>query len=85
VICPGYIKTPMTGMNAFPMPFILDAGKAASIIARALARNTSRCAFPLALYLPLWFVTLLPPWLTDPLFARLPEKESNNNAPAKVS
>ena len=34
VICPGYIYTPMTEINNFPMPFIMHADKAACIIQR---------------------------------------------------
>ena len=74
VICPGYIKTPMTDVNDFPMPFMMSAEKAARIIAKGLAKNRSRIAFPLTLYLPLWWAACLSPRLTDPLFARLPAK-----------
>lgn len=74
VICPGYIKTPMTDVNDFPMPFLMQPEKAAKIIRRGLARNRSRIAFPLRLYWPLWLLSCLSPTLTDPLFAALPEK-----------
>lgn len=77
VICPGYIKTPMTDVNTFPMPFIMNTGKAAHIIAKGIARNRPRIAFPLALYIPLWWLACLPPRLTDPLFARLPAKPAS--------
>lgn len=46
VICPGYIKTPLTDVNTFPMPFLMTAEKAAKIIRRGLERNRSRLAFP---------------------------------------
>ena len=46
VICPGFIKTPMTDANAFPMPFLMDANKAARIILRGLARQAPLIAFP---------------------------------------
>lgn len=82
VICPGYIRTPMTEVNTFPMPFIMDVQKAAYKIHKGLARSQSRIAFPLALYLPLWLLTCLPVWLTDPFFAALPSKSSlPNNGP----
>lgn len=74
VVCPGYIKTPLTDVNTFPMPFLMSAEKAAGIIRRGLARNVSRLAFPLRLYLPLWFLSCLSTRLTDWFFARLPEK-----------
>ncbi len=76
VVCPGYIKTPMTDVNSFPMPFIMSPEKAADIIARGLARNKSRIAFPRMLYWPLWWLTCLPTAITDPLFASLPAKSA---------
>lgn len=74
VICPGYIRTPMTEVNKFPMPFIMEAGKAADIIMHGIQCNKSRIAFPLALYIPLWLISCLPVALTDPFFAALPKK-----------
>ena len=76
VICPGYIKTPMTETNDFPMPFVMEADKAARIIARGLSRNRARIAFPKRLYWPLWLISCLPPSWTDGFFARLPGKSS---------
>ena len=74
VICPGYIKTPMTAVNTFPMPFIMTAEKAAKIITRGLAHNRARIAFPLILYIPLWLLSCLSERLTDPIFSKLPTK-----------
>ena len=74
VICPGYIKTPMTDVNKFPMPFIMSAEKSAKIIIAGLEKNKSRIAFPLALYLPLWLMSCLPMAITDWFFAALPRK-----------
>lgn len=76
VVCPGFIKTPMTDVNPYRMPFMMEADKAAQIIARGLAKNKSRIAFPLALYLPLLLMNLLPVAITDRIFARLPAKPS---------
>ena len=75
VICPGYIHTPMTAVNRFPMPFIMTAEKAARIIANGLAKNRGRIAFPLRLYIPLWWLACITPRITDPLFANLPAKD----------
>lgn len=74
VICPGYIKTPLTDKNTFPMPFIMDPEVAAKRIAKGLARNCSRIAFPRRLYWPLWWLSCLSPVITDPFFAALPAK-----------
>lgn len=76
VICPGFIRTPMTAVNPYRMPLMMDADKAARIIAKGLARNQSRIAFPLRLHTALWLASILPLRLTDPLFARLPAKPS---------
>lgn len=77
VICPGYIRTRMTDANPFPMPFIMHADQAARIMARGIARNKARIAFPLALYIPMWIVSSLPPALTDWFFLRLPAKPAS--------
>lgn len=75
-ICPGYIKTPMTDINPYPMPFLMSADKAAGIIKKRLARNPARIAFPFPLYFVVWLMGILPPGWTDPLFSRLPAKPS---------
>lgn len=75
VICPGYVKTPMTAVNDFPMPFLMDADKAARIIRRGLRKNRARIAFPLRLYALVWLLGAVSPSLTDPLLRRFPAKE----------
>src|SRR6185295_9633862 len=57
VVCPGYVATPMTAINDYSMPFMMSAEKAAGIIARGLAANKARIAFPRRLYWPLWWLT----------------------------
>ncbi|MFQ5957755.1 MAG: SDR family NAD(P)-dependent oxidoreductase [Alphaproteobacteria bacterium] len=74
VICPGFVRTPMTDINPYPMPMLMDAKATAALIKRRLARNHGRIAFPWPMYALVWFFGALPPVLTDPLFARLPEK-----------
>jgi len=74
VICAGYIKTPMTDANNFPMPFIMNAEKAAQIVAKGLSKNKGRISFPLRLYIPLWLLSCLSPRLTDLIFNKLPAK-----------
>lgn len=46
VINPGFITTPMTASNDFPMPFLMDADAAALRIARALERRPLEYNFP---------------------------------------
>ena len=73
-ICPGFVRSPMTDVNKFPMPLLMDADRAARIIKRGLARNAGRIAFPGPMYFLLWMIQALPPGLTDLLIRRLPEK-----------
>ena len=73
-ICPGYIKTPMTAINPYRMPFILDANEAAAKIARAIGRQTSFTVIPWQMGLLGRVLKLLPRWLYDRLFAHAPRK-----------
>lgn len=74
VICPGYVDTPMTQRNRFPMPFLMDAPKAARLIKRKLARNKARIAFPWPMATLVWLLQAMPPGAIDRLLARLPRK-----------
>src|SRR5262249_34744236 len=71
VICPGYVESPMTARNDFPMPLLMPAGKAARIIRRGPERGQARIAFPLPIYAASWLLACLPPRLTDPLLGRM--------------
>jgi len=73
-ICPGYIRTPMTAVNPYPMPFILDADEAAKRMARAIERQTAFTVIPWQMGLIGWILKLLPRWLYDRLFAHAPHK-----------
>ena len=74
VICPGFIKTRMTDVNDFPMPFLMTAPKAAVLIQRRLAANHARIAFPWPLYFSTWLLGLLPPAWLDAALGKLPGK-----------
>jgi short-subunit dehydrogenase len=60
VICPGFVATPMTSGNHVPMPFLMDEDRAARIIARGLASNRGRIAFPWPMAALLWLLRTLP-------------------------
>jgi short-subunit dehydrogenase len=45
-VCPGYIRTAMTAGNAFPMPGLMDAERAARIVLRGIASGRVRVTFP---------------------------------------
>ncbi|HVI89772.1 MAG TPA: SDR family NAD(P)-dependent oxidoreductase [Dongiaceae bacterium] len=74
VILPGYIKTPMTEANDFPMPLLMPVERAARLIRRRLAGNPARIAFPWPTATVAWLIGALSPRLTDPLLQRLPKK-----------
>lgn len=75
VICPGFVKTPMTDANEFPMPFLMTPERAADIIRRGLDRRAARIAFPLRLYWIVRLMAALPPAWLDPLLQRFQGKE----------
>lgn len=82
VVCPGYVRTPMTAVNDFPMPFLMDAGGAARIIRRGLQRNRPRIAFPWPMAAAVWLLQAIPPAWIDPILRRLPGKASRGPAKA---
>lgn len=73
-ICPGYIKTPMTDVNTFPMPFIIDADDAAQRFARVIAQQKSFAVVPWQMGLVGMLLKLLPNWLYDLAFSKAPHK-----------
>lgn len=74
VVCPGFVRSRMTDVNDFPMPFLMEAERAAGIILRGLARNRGRIAFPFPTYFWAWLLGALPTAVTDRLLSRLPKK-----------
>ncbi|RYE06482.1 MAG: SDR family NAD(P)-dependent oxidoreductase [Rickettsiaceae bacterium] len=72
VIIPGYIDTPMTKANNFPMPLIMSVDKAVTIIIKQIAKNKGIIVFPLSTYILLKLMSLLPHQLLDYINFRLP-------------
>ncbi len=62
-ICPGFIRTPMTNVNPFKMPFLMDADRAAQLILRALDRRKKVYNFPWQTYLLMKLTRWLPDWV----------------------
>ena len=73
-IAPGYIATPMTAANPYPMPFLLPADAAARRFARAIARGSSYTVIPWQMGVVAKLLRLLPNSLFDALFARAGRK-----------
>jgi len=73
-LMPGYIDTPMTQNNPYPMPFLLPADGAARRFARAIARGKSYAVIPWQMGAVAKLLRLLPNGLFDALFARAGRK-----------
>jgi hypothetical protein len=73
-VCPGYIATPMTAKNPYPMPFLMQADKAARLIARAIERRRRFYVLPWQMAWIGHLLRLLPRPLYDSAFARAPRK-----------
>lgn len=76
VICPGFIKTPMTAVNRFPMPFLMSADKAARLIRRRLAKGCAKITFPLPMALLACLQSVLPDVWINRLYRAVPAKPS---------
>lgn len=76
-ICPGYIDTPMTRVNRWPMPFLLAADEAARRIARAIAAKRRLAVIPWQMALVSVLLRAMPGWLYDRLASRAPRKPRN--------
>lgn len=73
-ICPGYVDTPMTVDNPYPMPFILRPDVAARSIARSIARRKRFSVLPWQVALGSVLLRALPRPLYDRIFAAVPRK-----------
>ena len=68
VINPGFVETPMTAVNDFPMPFVMQPDEAATLIIKGLTKKRFEIAFPWIFVSILKLLKLLPYpiyfWLT---------------------
>lgn len=70
LIDPGFVKTPLTDQNPFPMPFLITAEEAAERIARGLRGTSFEITFPRRFTWLLKLLRCLPYRLYFPLVAR---------------
>lgn len=73
-VAPGYIETPMTAHNPYPMPFILPLDEAVRRIVRVIDAGKSYAVVPWQMAIVAKLLRLLPNWLYDLLFARAGRK-----------
>lgn len=60
VVCPGFVKTPLTEQNDFPMPFLIESDRAARTIADRMERRTAEIHFPRLFTWGIKLISLLP-------------------------
>lgn len=77
-ICPGYIATPMTEKNPYPMPFLMPPDQAAERMARAIDRRKRFTVVPWQMGVVGALLKILPRPVYDALFARAPRKPARN-------
>ncbi len=76
-VCPGFVRTPMTAQNRFPMPGLMDAERAAAKILRGVAAGRRRVAFPWWMAAFALLAGALPPAWSTGWLARRGGKQPN--------
>lgn len=77
-ICPGFVRSRITDRNTCPMPFFLEADKAARIILSRADADVGLIAFPWPMRFASWAFSILPERVNG-FFARLlPPKTSKD-------
>jgi len=60
LVNPGFVKTPLTDKNTFPMPFLMKPEDAAETIISGLQKNTFEISFPWKFALPMKILRIIP-------------------------
>jgi short-subunit dehydrogenase len=76
IVCPGYIKTKMTAVNNFYMPFLMNSAKASQIIINGIEKNHGRIIFPIIFYCLIRILLSLPFSLVEKIMKKLPKKSA---------
>jgi len=83
VICPGFVRSRLTDANTCPMPFFMEAPKAADIIVRRVLRDVPLIAFPWPMRFAVWFLSILPARFLGWITSVLPEKVAHQGVITK--
>lgn len=74
IVCPGFIKTPLTDKNNFKMPLITTTEKASKKIISGLSKNQGLIVFPIIMYIFLKMLRILPFSWTNYILSKFPKK-----------
>ena len=69
-VSPGFVKTPMTDVNKFPMPFLIDADEAGKIIVKGLEKRKPEIVFPIQMAIMMKIARFVPQRIWPKLFRR---------------
>jgi short-subunit dehydrogenase len=69
-VSPGFVKTPMTDVNKFPMPFIISAEQAAKIIVKGIEKEKAEIVFPTPMAISMKLARLVPASIWPKLFKK---------------
>lgn len=73
-IAPGYIRTPMTAINPYKMPFLMNAELAAAKFVKAIAAKKRFTVIPWQMSVVARLMKLIPPFLWDFIMRNAPHK-----------
>lgn len=73
-IAPGYIRTPMTDVNTYKMPFFMEADVAAAKFAKAITNKRRFVVIPWQMGCLMRLMRFIPPFLWDWVMKNAPKK-----------
>ena len=73
-IAPGFIRTPMTARNPYPMPFLMDVERFAHEAAHAIERKKRYVVLPWQMRFVAMMLHAVPRWLYDAAMKKAPHK-----------
>ena len=85
VVCPGFVRSRITERNTCPMPFFMEADRAAEIILNRVDRNVGLIAFPWPMRFGVWLLSVLPWRLSEFISCILPEKTASGKCRGRES
>lgn len=74
LICPGFVKTPLTDRNDFPMPFRITTEEASTFIRKGIVGKKAEIHFPKRFTYILKFLSILPRPLWNAIAQRMVSK-----------